>query len=253
MKEAFTIFGIVHPTRLCLSVANDASNSIDWEGKEKERFKISYSIKDSQIVLQVEVWKRRGNYWDVRNIVKALLQRQVDARGFDPSDLGGQSVVGLDVELVSLLDHKTNEAIYFIDIEKIFDHGKTPNLPPKFRAYAVQNSYLALALANFREAIRKPDETAFYCYRAFEALVTNDPSSKTTEADWGSFRDALNVTKETLKKHEVESIIRHGRMVPQSWEERKDQLRIAWYVIFRFVMYLDRNCDALPKSNYPVL
>lgn len=108
---------------------------------------------------------------------------------------------------------------------------------------------------DFREAIRQPDETAYLYYRAIEAIASEfrkdkSPQVKLAKPDWDAFREALNLDRATIDRYEAQGIVRHGRMIFQTWDDRKDQLLIAWNIIYRFGMYLENGQTKLSSETY---
>ena len=75
-------------------------------------------------------------------------------------------------------------------------------------------SALRLSLADFREAIRNPKDTAFFCFRAIESLrhfFTHHKQAKDKKQSWEYLREELNITESEIKVVQVlADPIRHG-------------------------------------------
>jgi hypothetical protein len=97
---------------------------------------------------------------------------------------------------------------------------------------------LRLAMADFRESIRSPDFTAFHCMRAVESLKHSDfIGSKDNSQKLEQLKIKLKVAKKTLDKiSNPGNDQRHGKPLPQSWENRKEQMLITWEIIRRYIM-----------------
>ena len=217
MEERFALFGYILPKEAKFTTQGEVIITTDWEHGEK--YHILLEARQGEVSLIVKILNRTGNEWDVRNIVKTQVQRKLDAVGFNVNKIDGEKVLGLDLEITAVTNLTTNSVYPMMDREHLFKTGDAPNLPENFEVLAIENKELARALANFRQAIRHPDETAFFCYRAFESLaaafcITKD--QKVDGAAWKLFRDALHLKQETMTKHDAYKIMRHGRIIQQT-------------------------------------
>ncbi len=104
----------------------------------------------------------------------------------------------------------------------------------------IDNNDLGRATFELRNSIRYPDFTALHCRLAIEAIRNH--FDKKEDKAWPKLRAALNVTEATLREfEEVSSLQRHGRNQPQTWEQRRRCMQIAWEVAYRFTQLLNND------------
>lgn len=172
----------------------------------------------------------------LKNKIESFVRTFVDSFGYTVA-------TGFDVQIESVLDLSTNQFTLFGVHEKIFDNainditGKGvihPELSFTFSdmaKVACIDIQLRIALADFRDSIRRVELTSFHCYRAIEALC------QTFSADWENFRESLGVDKDDIffvKKGKAD-VQRHGKMVDQPREVRKKCMQITWDIIRKYV------------------
>lgn len=103
------------------------------------------------------------------------------------------------------------------------------------------------ALADMNLALDRPDDTAFYAYRAVECVrqyfLQREGLMDTDEdrtASWGLMRDALGVEKSPLMELRAAAAgPRHGAITPITETERLGWIRLARQVVSAFVDYLN--------------
>jgi hypothetical protein len=104
--------------------------------------------------------------------------------------------------------------------------------------------------------MRVPVDTAFFCYRAIEAIMQSMKAAPNA-ADalgWERLRSNLRVEADYLKaikKHGDHP--RHGRVSAISDAERAEVFRMTDPVLSRFLEYLVRGRQALEASEFLVL
>ena len=123
-----------------------------------------------------------------------------------------------------------------LELEKL---SKVTEKSPEFRA----------AIADLREAIRMPDDTAFFCYRAIERIrlafaTPGDGNDK--NQSWERLHGALGTEPgqvDDLKEFSKEFATpqRHGEITPMSWDDRLDAMKKAWKIIDQFTVYESKN------------
>jgi len=102
---------------------------------------------------------------------------------------------------------------------------------------------LSRALADLRAAVFDPHDTAFHCYRALETLAWTfaEPTNSEQQLapkDWASFRAAVRVPEESMKKlARLRRIFAHGRARHVTGEEREKVLQFAWGVVDRLIFW----------------
>lgn len=108
----------------------------------------------------------------------------------------------------------------------------------------INNDFLARATFELRNSIRYPDFTALHSRLAIEA-IRNHFDEKEDKA-WPMLRAALRVKQSTLREFEdIANLQRHGRNKPQTWEQRRRCMQIAWEVTYRFTQLLNSDPSLL--------
>ena len=174
--------------------------------------------------------------------------------------------LGLDVEIVKEIGVSTPQYIFGTSNEEIAFENKEEVV----RRYwdlidqsQARNWRLRIALINYMRAIRDPEETMMFCYRAIEA-VRNDPTfvapkgtpkDKIEDEIWenvrevlclGAFENYLQPLTKRAKGH------RHGEQVIPSHKEYIAALITARTVIQRYAEYLSHGRTPLSPKDFPV-
>ena len=102
--------------------------------------------------------------------------------------------------------------------------------------------YLLSSLSDICDGMRRPDGTAFYCYRAIETLqqyfIKMFKIKKDKDA-WETFRIRLGVDRGRLDAvKEFADPRRHGGARAMTYEDRKTILATAYEVVDRFVAFV---------------
>ncbi|NIA68969.1 hypothetical protein HBA54_10225 [Pelagibius litoralis] len=188
------------------------------------------------------------NLETLRNlVVNSLVSVFTDAHGI-------ASGIGYDVEIVSALNVDSGYLRVFGADERIDTTDPFPELAQLVQL-AGSDLQLRSAMANFRRSIRMPIETAFYCYRAIEAVkgfFLSMTSGRKDIAAWREMRTALNLQQSTLAEFKVAADqMRHGIIVDQTWGQRKRQMEIAREVVRRFAHFLANDKTRLSSEKFP--
>jgi len=123
-------------------------------------------------------------------------------------------------------------------------------------ASVMKDAFAKIALANFRESMRNPAETGFFCFRAIEAIMQSmktNPNEKDEKA-WTRLRDVLRVDwgfiKE-IKKHADH--VRHGKPSAISDSERAKVYDYTDRIIDRYLRYIVSGRAGLSPAEFEVL
>ncbi len=186
-----------------------------------------------------------------RNIVESQMRVVTDLVGY----IGGGS---FDVDMISATSDAGQSVIFGITLPVLEQARSAQWASPEndlciavFRDIAAQ-----LVLANFREAIRSPIDTGFFCYRAVEAMMQSmkaDPIDKDAPA-WEMLRDRLQISRsaiDEIKKHS--EYPRHGKIASISAADRGKVFRLTDQMIKRYLEYLRRGKAPLFSSEFPSL
>lgn len=108
------------------------------------------------------------------------------------------------------------------------------------------------AFLELRNAIRYPDFTALHCRLAMEAMRNHFGDRK--DQAWRAMRGALHLQRVTIDSFKIAADCqRHGRNLPQSWEQRRDAMKISWEVCHRFLVWLGTDGDQpLDEKLFPL-
>lgn len=239
--------GRVLPERADFNIAN---NPLPWTlhalGSDIE---CSLSIARSMVSVVCTVDDAAIDLLTLCNMVKSSAVRLItDAYGVAMG-------IGYDVEIISATNLETGcQRVFGVDVAIDVD----AEFPELAEVVAQMGNELQLrsAIANFREAIRLPDETAFYSYRSIEAVkgyfLQRENGAKDSAA-WEKTRSNLNLKATTLTEFkDVADKMRHGVVVPQTWDQRKRQMEIAREVIRRFSHFLSNGKTDLTRDQFPL-
>jgi hypothetical protein len=116
------------------------------------------------------------------------------------------------------------------------------------------NPFLQRALGELRGSIREPEDTGFHCKRAVEAIRHHFQGEDNDSEGWRKMRETLNLSIETLKKlNDFGTPQRHGEMPFMTYEQRKRDMKLAWSVVDRFVVFLSSGQMQLSQVDFPVV
>ncbi|MBD1881456.1 hypothetical protein NC997_14080 [Trichocoleus sp. DQ-A2] len=113
---------------------------------------------------------------------------------------------------------------------------------------------LRRALANLREAIREPNDTGFFCFRAIESIRQHfyEPQDRDTDKpSWERLRNSLRIDRswiDALTKSYEAGNQRHGKSPYMSGENRVSAMLHTWKVVDRFCLYLDNGAVQLAEE-----
>lgn len=203
----------------------------------------------------------------LRNAVQALADHIAATIGFI-------SVTSPFAEIHTLIDLQNYASINFKNGENLFDDRIENNKSITFSFSGKNKSldlyiilgdkFLQRAIYELRQAIRQFDFTAMHCRLAIESirnsffapnldLAPGTEATKTAEkAAWKNMATQLRVSREAGeigKKAAFDQ--RHGRNLPQTWEQRKQVMKISWEIVWRYYLYLEMG--SLPPEDFPVL
>lgn len=251
-KEKFraVYYGRVLPERAWV----DFREPIIYEFKFHEHEQpcsIEIQIRLNQVTAVVESSEKISDRATLKNCVEDFVRGVVDFFGY----VHGH---GYDVDIVAACYEQTAEnqvfgitGFLFSDEER---EQRQEKLMPLFRH--VSSPYLRSALADLREAIRMPMETAFFSKRAIDSVMQafkEDSGTNSEKKAWEKMGSALNLRQEWLI--DLKSLAgdrRHGNPIDISWKKRLEAMKLVWLVIDRYLEYLNRGKEPLPESEFPI-
>mgnify|MGYP001566633949 CR=1 FL=1 len=235
--------GVVLSERAPLSVSEIRSQVMGPD--DKTIVTLALNIWNNQITVVVE--SDEPNLFTLRNIVRSEAEFVTNVAGFI---LG----YGYDVEITKAFGEALDPTrVFGIDIPVLSERVKGRDVNAQVNAifplcFGRDAIYLRRCLADLSFAIKRPDDTAFYCFRALES-VRQSFGADLPEADqWKAMGEAVGSSKsdmEPLRTHAFPA--RHGIPKPTSEEERKALFLYTWEIVER---YIDFRLGA--SGNAPV-
>ncbi|GEM_PF-1642232 len=214
-------------------------------------FDIKISISKSQISALVNIASETIDILTLRNTVAETIRMVVDSCGY----LLGQ---GYEVDIVSVTDENNTHIVFDVSIGALATNSV--NLPERFdrlARLAGGSPYLQWALTNLGDAIKRPRDTGFHCYRAIEnvrqAFVESQDKSEEAKS-WDTMNSALKIKKEfSMYLLEYSKPQRHGWTKPMTESIRVELMRRARQIVDRYCIYLERGKLPLNETEFPFL
>lgn len=237
MKRYF-ITGKVIPERANVSISPIGFNLIYETSQGKKPITLSVSIQLSQVAIIVDTENPIEDFYTLKNYLQNTLDLILDIFGY----LSGR---GYGSEITSLLSEDTqNHIIFGVGIKQLEKEEERPmgydQIIKLFKGnYALENP-LRLALLNFKLGIRYSADTAFYSYRAIEAIRKAFGEGN---AGWELMHSTLSSDRawmDELKESHADQQ-RHGGSTFMSGEEREEMLANTQIIIDKFLVYLSKN------------
>lgn len=196
-------------------------------------------IRISVIFNNVSVRIRTPNIWnifDLRNVVWYLVTNQLNIFGF----YLGHSY-DLDISRV-VCDEQGVDYVFGIDVPAISSRLDPAHLEARAvllvrKTSGPQGLLLNRALRDLNAALDTSEDTAFYCYRAIEALrnhstLKDAAVGREEDLSWESFRTKARVDKSVLiSLKDRADPERHGHVVSRSDADRSEILTTTWNIV----------------------
>lgn len=234
--------GVVLPERAPLSVSEVGSQVIGHDGKVYAMMKLNISHNQITVVVDSD----EPNIYTLRNIVRSEAEYVTNVAGF----LLGY---GYDIEITKAFgDGLSPTHIFGIDIPVLAERVNGRDVSVLLNGiytlgFGVDAIYLRRCLADLSFSIKRPDDTAFYCYRALESLRQSFGAELTDAEQWTAMGKEVGSSKEEmefLRSHAFPA--RHGIPKPISDEERKKMFLYTWNVVERYVDYRLKVAGLIP-------
>ena len=250
MLGRWTFFGRRLPKRIPLKIETPETTS---EVVEFElRYRIRICIADAQLISKVFIEKAETDIHTIRNMVASDVRSITDLVGY----LHGAT---FDVDIISAA-HEDGAAVVFgtaISDLKGVRTGNLNEIESDLLSAILNEVHARMALANFREAILSPVDSAFFCYRAVETIMQSmkmDQASRNDVAGWEALRMQLQISRpaiDAIKAHAAEP--RHGKNNVISGYNRGVALRLTDEIITRYIAYLRNGKAMLAESEFTEL
>ncbi|WP_374572681.1 hypothetical protein [Phenylobacterium sp.] len=241
-------FGRVVPERVPVYLG---PLDLHYEDKQGHVTDTRVFIHSSQITARVTTTVGEKNQYTQRNIIESIVRSMVDIAGFKRG-------IAFDVEIVSCVLPDKNIYTFGISIPILYNKNHLADLAltPEALNTLLSNPYVGLVLSDFREAMKSPAQTGFFCYRAADALMQSmkKGDKENDGAAWERMRSALRIDRavlDFLKSHA--DWARHGKLGGVLDEERAEMFLLTEELIARFIEYLYDGGKPLGQDKFPTL
>jgi hypothetical protein len=245
----WTFFGRVLPERFPLSV------TLPEQRAEVAEFGLHYratiQIDKGQFVIPVIIESGQVDVFTLRNIVENDMRTVTDLIGYVDG-------ISFDIDTISTLSDEGPSVIFGIETPVLREtrQPQTATIESDLLKAVSDEIPARLVLADFREAIRNPVGTGFFCYRAIEAMMQSmkaRPDDKDDPA-WDMLRSRLQLTIPAIyaiKGHA--DYPRHGKVSSISDADRAKVFRLTDQIVERYLAYLRGGKVPLTSSDFPLL
>jgi len=242
----WTFFGRILLERIPLSV----------EGPELTgealgvRYRSKVLIRYGQFIALVTIENGQTDIETLRNLLENDVRILTDLIGY----LRGGS---FDVDFVSAVSDDGSSVTFGITNPALLGARQGPlgEIDSDLLRSVALDTPARMVLANFREAVRSPVDTGFFCYRAIEAMMRSMKTSPkdSDKTSWDLLRTRLQVDRpviDAIKAHADDA--RHGNISSISDDERGKVFRLSDEIVRRYLTYLRRGKTTLPSSEFPL-
>ena len=239
-----------------------------------EELEVSMSISYSQLAVIVKSQLQIDDLATLRNCIAQIVRSFLDAFAY----LEGRAY---DVEVTSIIGHQDGEPWATLPVWTVFGvempglqerkaerpasleeiislllgmplrDEVSPGLQTAASAYSLRR-----ALADLRESIKSPDDTAFFAYRAIEGIrqfFVYEEDGSDTKQSWERMGKALRIdaswTKDLASASQFQ---RHGAGMAMDEDMRLQAMLRAFAVVDRFVLFVKNGFKSLP-ATYDVI
>jgi hypothetical protein len=195
----------------------------------------------SIVLNQIAVWIATETEWDIfdlKNIVKNILQNESALLGY----LKGYA---FEVELRRVLHPELEiDYVFGIDVPCVANRNENLDLGAKMaelrsKLIGSEGTILARCFNDLVMALKIPDDSAFYCYRAIESLrqhIAMTHKITTESGQWEKLRRMTKVDKNTLMGIKAAADpIRHGGIMSITGDDREKILITTWDIVDRYI------------------
>jgi hypothetical protein len=247
----WTFFGRILPERIPLKVGEQVSFRSE-QNELQFQYQISIRIADGQFVAPVDIHSGPDDVITLKNLVEGDIRTLTDYIGY-------RSGISFDVDMISAICDDGRSVVFGIAIP-VLQESRANQMPSieiqRFTPY-LDDIPAHMVLADFREAMRNPIGTGFFCYRAIEAMMQSmkaNPTEKDDNPAWAELRRRLQIDESAIYAVKAHADYpRHGKVSAMSDADRTMVFRLTKQIISRYLEYLERGKTALPNSEFPCL
>lgn len=247
--DNFVFYGRIHPENTPVTVPSIVNNLTALSTGEK--IEIELSVNRGALLCKVRANYDGDSILTLRNAVEGCARAVMDIIGYLYAH-------AFDVEICSVVKGNGCKIEFDTSIPCLKEKAcaGSVNIDAVTFASIMQDESLSnIILSDFKQAIRWPMQTGFFCYRSIESMMQtmkdeaasklrdqgcNNPNhEKLDKAAWTLLREKLNVDRDAIdyiKKYA--DFPRHGKSVEVSDDDRKNIFSITHEVIGRYIKYV---------------
>jgi hypothetical protein len=245
----WTFFARILPERFPLH----ATEPFSWTSEARElgfRYQVTIRIRHGHVVAATIIESGPDEIHTLKNLIEGDIRKVTDYIGY----LNG---ISFDVDMISATCDDERTESFSIAIPVLRNSREKGNILEMDKFLPILHDLPAqIVLADFREAMRNPVGTGFFCYRAIEAMMQ---SMKATATDndgpaWERLRQHLQVDRsaiDAIKDHA--DYPRHGKIFAIRDADRQIVFRLTDEIIRRYFEYLRRERAPLSDSDFHLL
>lgn len=231
--------GLVHPERAQITFQFSLEFTHITSGEAAQ-------ARVSIVLNQIAIWIETDVEWDIydlRNVAKSLVSHELAVIGF----LRGLSY---EVEIKRVLNTELKvDFVFGIDIPCLVERNKGISLSERLeeircKSMGLEGVFLHRCFADLANAMKNPDDTGFYCYRAIESLrqhcIVRFKLNKNNKGEqWAKLREIAGCTEEITREIQVAADpVRHGEVASITSNERKRLFLITWDVVDGYLAHI---------------
>lgn len=192
-KASWTFFARIMPERQPISFPfldmEIVSHNLDVS------FHLSCHIHNSQIIANINDVKNDADIFTIKNLLKSKLNSYIDLIGF----LSGMHY---DIDIISAISDVGEWRIFGTEIPVLYNRKYNPIkiIDAGVVKSVIEDPVAELMLSDYREAMRSPLLTGFFCYHAIEACMQSfkkSPDAADAPA-WEAMREALKIDLDVI-------------------------------------------------------
>lgn len=265
---SYTLTGTVLPERTYVSIPSNTGEPLHIVHNNPMlgfNFDAYITIAVAQVLVVVKSSKEIQELEGLRNAIEFIVRGIVDAFGYITGrgyDIELKSVVGeegqpwqvFSIEIPDLASSRPERPVSF---PELFDLLHDPSQATDQKS-SIKINQLRLALADMRESIRSPRDTALFCFRAIECIrqcfMNSEDGEDEQKLSWARMGKALRIDKSWTESLRHASILeRHGAGSGMSEQDRVQAMHCTWRVVDRFISLIKIGQDELPLREFEIL
>lgn len=219
------------------------------------------TVRARIIMNELSICVETPDEWDIfdlRNVILYLIQTEFALIGF----LSG---IYYTVEIVRILCEALKiDYVYGVGIDCIANRERELTFQVAFAqlkqlCVGENGLYFQRCMNDLLLAMKQPEDTAFFCYRAIEslknhAIKTKGEPIKNPSAQWEYFRNAAGCTREEIEfiKREADRL-RHSSDLFSKGEDRAALFTKTWNIVEGYIKGLSiQHIQATPEGPPPL-